>query len=35
MDVDYEPIPKTSEEAASEYVERAARFIATIKSIIS
>jgi uncharacterized protein (UPF0332 family) len=35
MDVDYEPIPKTSEEYASEYVDRAGQFIATIKSLIA
>lgn len=34
MDVDYEPIPKTSDQQASEYVDRAERFIAKIKSLI-
>jgi uncharacterized protein (UPF0332 family)/predicted nucleotidyltransferase len=34
MDVDYEPIPQTTEQHAAEYVDRAEQFIAKIKSLI-
>ncbi len=35
MDVDYEPIPQTTEHHAAEYVDRAEQFIAKIKSLIA
>lgn len=34
MDIDYEPVPKTTDEQAAEYVERAERFISAVQSLI-
>lgn len=34
MDVDYEPIPKTTDQNAAEYVDRAEQFIARVNSLI-
>jgi uncharacterized protein len=34
MDVDYEPLPKTTQAQATEYVERAAEFVGAVKRLI-
>jgi uncharacterized protein (UPF0332 family)/predicted nucleotidyltransferase len=34
MDIDYEPVPKTTNEQAAEYVERAERFISAVQALI-
>jgi uncharacterized protein (UPF0332 family)/predicted nucleotidyltransferase len=34
MDIDYEPVPKTTDEQAAEYVERAERFISAVQTLI-
>jgi uncharacterized protein (UPF0332 family) len=33
LNVDYEPVPKTTDQQAAEYVERAAEFVATVKRL--
>ena len=34
MDIDYEPVPVTTDEQASDYVDRAQKFIATVRTLI-
>jgi uncharacterized protein len=35
LDIDYEPVPKTTDQQAAEYVDRAERFVSSIKALIT